>query len=124
MKKIVVNWTIIMLVLALTAASVWASFLNEPTPPNEEFSIINVSRRPTAGSVSTKAEAGNVTELNISATVVTRGWQGYYGNVSGTITLDDGLNNTMYSWALADPEGEVYASRNNSISEFNSIRST
>ena len=115
MKKTIANWTIIIVVLALTAASVLAAFQNVPTPPNQEFSILNVSRRPTAGVRSIQAEAGNVSELNISSTVVTRGWQGYYGNISGTITLDDALNNTMYSWDLADPEGEIYATRNNSV---------
>ena len=57
------------------------------------------------------AVAGNVTQLTVAGTTVTQTWQGYYGNVTGTITLDDASNNTMYDWALASPEGEIYASQ-------------
>ncbi|MDA3836419.1 MAG: hypothetical protein PF542_02240 [Nanoarchaeota archaeon] len=59
---------------------------------------------------STTAIAGNVTELTITGFSTTQAWQGYFGNVSGTIQLVDGADNVMYNWSLADPEGEVYAS--------------
>jgi hypothetical protein len=64
---------------------------------------------------STLAIAGNVTELTIDAFTITQAWQGYYGNVSGTIMLSDSADNVMYDWELANPEGEVYASENDSI---------
>ena len=56
------------------------------------------------------AQAGNVTSLNITSVRLTNRWQGYYGNVTGAITLDDGNNNTLYDWQLASPVGEIYAS--------------
>ncbi|MGD9276666.1 MAG: hypothetical protein PVJ67_05820 [Candidatus Pacearchaeota archaeon] len=56
------------------------------------------------------AFAGNVTEITITGYTTTQSWQGYYGNVSGTIQLADASDNVMYNWSLADPEGEVYAS--------------
>ncbi len=68
----------------------------------------------TAGSV--PAQAGNVTELNIYGYSTTQSWQGYFGNVSGTIQLADANDNVMYNWSLANPQGEVYASTNSSIS--------
>lgn len=55
------------------------------------------------------ASAGNLTQLNIESVTRTLRWQGYYGNVTGTITLDDANNNTFYDWALTSPSGEVYA---------------
>jgi hypothetical protein len=58
------------------------------------------------------AYAGNVTGLTISGYSVTQSWQGFYGNVSGVIHLTDASNNTFYNWTLASPEGEVYASVN------------
>lgn len=61
------------------------------------------------------AIAGNVTELSISGFSSTQSWQGYFGNVSGTIELADASDNVMYNWSLASPEGEIYASTNNSI---------
>ncbi len=61
------------------------------------------------------AIAGNVTQLSIDALAITKSWQGYYGNVSGTIGLWDGSNNTFYNWSMATAAGEVYASRSSSI---------
>jgi hypothetical protein len=51
-----------------------------------------------------------VTQLSITGNTVTQTWQAYYGNVSGTITLDNAQNHTIYDWDLASPEGEIYAS--------------
>ena len=59
---------------------------------------------------SNNALAGNVTELTISGFSTTQTWQGYFGNVSGTIQLADAADNVMYNWTLANPSGEVYAS--------------
>jgi hypothetical protein len=61
------------------------------------------------------AIAGNVTEINIEGFTTTQSWQGYFGNVSGTIQLADADDNQMYNWTLASPQGEVYASTSNSI---------
>ena len=61
------------------------------------------------------AMAGNVTELSISGFSATQSWQGYFGNVTGTIQLADAADNVMYNWSLASPKGEIYASTNNSI---------
>lgn len=62
------------------------------------------------------AEAGNVTEMVINSTSITKTWQGYYGNVTGKITLDDALNMTMYNWMDAIPQGEIYASNSSTLS--------
>ena len=64
----------------------------------------------TISGTAVQAQAGNVTALNINSTRLTSRWQGYYGNVTGAITLDDASNNTLYNWQLASPQGEVYAS--------------
>jgi hypothetical protein len=64
---------------------------------------------------SVDAEAGNVTELSIYGRTQTKSWQGFYGNVSGTIILEDAQGNRFYDWAAAEPQGEVYASVNQTI---------
>lgn len=58
------------------------------------------------------AYAGNVTSVDITGYTTTQSWQGFFGNVSGVIELTDINNNTMYNWTLASPQGEVYASTN------------
>ena len=72
------------------------------------------SRAPGANPDSLPAQAGNVTRIDIYGVSVTQSWQGYYGNVSGTIELADSDDKVLYNWSLASPEGEVYASRNGS----------
>lgn len=54
------------------------------------------------------AEGGYIAEFNLSVTQQTAKWQGYYGNITAGITLDD-ASSTMYSWTTATPAGEVYA---------------
>jgi hypothetical protein len=83
-----------------------------PTQPEGPtmLNIENTSRREPAAASTIEALAGNVTQLSIVGNTVTQTWQAYYGNVSGSITLDDALNNTIYNWAVASPQGEIYAS--------------
>lgn len=57
------------------------------------------------------AYAGNVTQLNVVGYSPTQTWQGYFGNVTGTIQLADNQDHVMYNWSLASPEGEIYASQ-------------
>ena len=63
----------------------------------------------------TLAEAGNITSLIILGRSQTQAWQGYYGNITGYLSLDDANNWTMYDWYLAEPQGEIIASRQSSI---------
>ena len=60
------------------------------------------------------AIAGNVTELTITANATTQSWQGYYGNVSGSVGLKDGSDNVLYNWSLNN-KGEIYASNASSV---------
>ena len=62
------------------------------------------------------AQAGNVTELSLTGIAVTRFWQGFYGNITGTIILSDATGNNFYDWGITNPTGQVYASRNDSVS--------
>ncbi len=70
---------------------------------------VSSGRREAAPATSAEAIAGNVTEFDISVVTVTQTWQGYYGNITGTITLDDSDGSTFFDWALASPEGEILA---------------
>jgi len=61
------------------------------------------------------AIAGNLTELVVTGFTSTQSWQGYYGNVSGTIQLADGSSNVFYNWSQANAEGEILASNTSSV---------
>ena len=80
-----------------------------PTGPTTDITITKSERLDTWGSKTTLAEAGNVSEFDTDSSSITRTWQGYFGNISGMIVLGDALNNTLYDWSLASPQGEIYA---------------
>lgn len=92
----------------------------EPQGPNTITNAGSGRFLNSSGSIRIDAEAGNVTALVIDQRRSTQAWQGYYGNVTGTITLDDGNNQTLYDWSLPNPTGEIYAS-NDSIVTWNKV---
>ncbi len=107
-RKHLDKWLILGLWLVLSASFVYAA--TTPEGPTT-LTVDSTSRRTAVASPTLEAVAGNVTQLTVAGITVTQTWQGYYGNVTGTVTLDDANNNTMYDWALASPEGEIYASQ-------------
>jgi hypothetical protein len=83
--------------------------LADPTNP-AGLDEVYTSRRGTSPAGEMLAQGGNLTEVNIDATTITDIWQGYYGQVTGTITLDNGDNDTFYDWSVATPSGEIFMS--------------
>jgi len=64
---------------------------------------------------SSAAQGGSFTTLVLNVTSQTSKWKAYVGNVTGKMTLDNSLNQTIYDWSLSIVQGEVYVSRNNSV---------
>ncbi len=110
-KRIVLSILIVLIVLFLSVNNFVLAI-----PGGAQLSEYRSERGIPRAPNSIPAIAGNVTELEISGTSITRSWQGYFGNVSGTITLDDANNHTLYNWSLASPEGEVYATNGTVVS--------
>ena len=103
-------------VVLLVAAIVAVVYVTaEPTGPNDIVEGPS-ERRATLDAFALDAEAGNVTELTIDALSITNYWQGYYGNISGSIVLANANNDTFYNWTIATPQGQIYAARNGTIS--------
>ncbi|PIN90991.1 hypothetical protein COU60_00020 [Candidatus Pacearchaeota archaeon CG10_big_fil_rev_8_21_14_0_10_34_76] len=84
-------------------------------PSGGNSSITGSERASSAPPGSVSAQAGNVTQLDISGYTITQAWQGYYGNVTGTLVLADSSNSLLYDWSIASPSGEIYASTNSSV---------
>jgi hypothetical protein len=84
-------------------------------PFGANITTINSTRAPADDPTTISAQAGNVTEMNIFGFTVTQTWQGYFGNVTGTLILGDSGNHSMYNWTTLNPKGEIYASTNSSI---------
>jgi len=108
--------TVAVFVAVLTAVLTATVIISAISPTGGSITPGTPERAPNDTAGSDNAFAGNVTELTITGYPTTQSWQGYYGNVSGAIQLADSGDNVLYNWSLADPEGEVYASTNSSIS--------
>jgi len=104
------------LILVLTAILTLAAVsvvLADPIGPNS-VDVRSTSKRTdfnTGSNQQVAAEKGNISNLYVNTTAQTTHWQGYYGDVGGTITLDNANNWTMYSWVgdIVSPTGTVLA---------------
>ncbi|MGV8150816.1 MAG: hypothetical protein ACP5NV_03760 [Candidatus Woesearchaeota archaeon] len=108
----------IFFIFAITLAFVSAL----PTGPSAPITPISSSRYSTSSAQTANAIAGNVTEINLNANAITQTWQGYFGNITGNILLGDASNNTFYNWALASPQGEIYATRTATVPVWANVR--
>ncbi len=78
---------------------------------------INTTRfGPTTPTTSINTAGSNVSEININSVISTTAWQGYYGNITSSTLLADKNQNVMFKWNASLSTGQVFASRNNSIS--------
>lgn len=102
----------VLIAIALMLAYVVYAGNEDPVGP-KAITKVKSERMDSWGPGQVWNEAGNVTELWINATGITHFWAGFFGNITGVITLDDALNWTMYDWMAAEPQGEVYASIHN-----------
>jgi hypothetical protein len=95
-----------LVVFAILAASVLAA---GQAPEGATKTETSSSRMDANVASSDGAVAGNVSGMTVTGYTVTQTWAGYYGNVTGTIKLDDAANKTLYDWTLTEPSGEIYA---------------
>jgi len=86
--------------------------LASAAPNGANYTQETTSRASASPPQSHSAIAGNVTELTVTGTSITQSWQGYYGNVTGTIWLADSSSNVFYNWSISSPQGEIYSSTN------------
>lgn len=109
--------TLVVLALAIATFAFAATLATaDPTPPLS-VNVQSSSSRDldNLATQAVDARGGNVTQLNIAALTITQSWQGYYGLISGEITLDDASSNTFYNWSVTTVAGEVFATRNATI---------
>ncbi len=104
---------LILLVLCLMTVSV-ALAATTPEGPGTFEQIRYTQRSPTSAD-QLNVTAGNITVVNVTGETVTQSWAGVVGNVTGTITLDDGNGETLYDWSVADPAGEIFATTASSV---------
>ena len=72
----------------------------------------------------TISPGGYVFTSNLNALQQNTRWKAYVGNVTGTLTLDDAQDNTLFQWSLTSVSGEVYATRASSNINWTGINCT
>jgi len=100
------------LLIGLITLISYSVFSAAPTGP-ESITNISTERRVnfTSSPFSISAGFGNITKMFVNVTKLTSFWSGFYGNISGRITLDDLNNFTFYDWASVNlsVKGNVFA---------------
>ncbi|MFH1916370.1 MAG: hypothetical protein ABIJ21_03840 [Nanoarchaeota archaeon] len=100
------GWGILALLMVL-ALSAWASAL----PSGVDF-IYNQTLNYTPQSAAELTTAGgSFTTMSLNITAQSLRWKAYVGNVTGIMTLNDAVNNTIYDWTPSIVTGEIFASR-------------
>ncbi|HLD87148.1 MAG TPA: hypothetical protein VJB12_03710 [Candidatus Nanoarchaeia archaeon] len=80
-----------------------------PSGPTIIF-IANETKQPSSAT-KINTTGGSITTVYLNATTQNNRWKAYVGNVTGTMTLDDGNDNTLFDWTLSEVNGEIYATR-------------
>lgn len=108
----------IVAIVLILAISMTASAKPDPQSPSTATFTDEDRYDPSAKNDS--AVGGNITNLEISGDILTSKWQGYYGNVSGTITLQDSDSNSMIDWDWTAAEGGIVLATTNSSPNWSS----
>jgi hypothetical protein len=104
-----------LVILFLLATSI--AYAVDPAGPG--ITQIRVDNGTTRPATSITTSGGTIATIVLNATTQNPHWKAYVGNVSGRLMLEDAQGYSIYEWNLTIPAGEVYVTRNNSISWVN-----
>lgn len=108
------NKALALIILLVLALSIPLNVLGQPSGVNI---ISNITEQPNETPASSLTTAGGTfTTLILNGTFQNPRWKAYVGNISGMMTLDNAAGYSIYDWNLTTINGEVYVSRNSSIS--------
>lgn len=113
--KVVRNKTLVSAIVLALALMTFAGYAIAD-PIGAPVDVIESTRADIGGDPGeVYAEAGNMTQLSLNASALSTYWTGFYGNISGNYTLENGDGYKMYEWGIGEGiNGEVYASRHSS----------
>lgn len=90
--------TVSKVIFSLTLAMLFSMAQILAAPSGASISVISSERTPSGDASNVSAIAGNITEIEIFVgSSGSQTWQGYYGNVSGGLSLGDASNNILYN---------------------------
>ncbi len=108
--------------LLLSILFLYTMFLSAaPVGPTSLDSVWNETMNSTSAAFF-NISGGYIAALNLSANVQNTHWKAFVGWVYGGFTLDDASGSTIYDWSGTFNTGRVYATRDSSTVEWNSIQ--
>lgn len=114
-RRVPAGTLFVAIILAALATTLFYSdwVVGEPTGATMQSNSTDYG--PTFNPASHTANRSTITTIALDVLQQDQFWKAYVGNVTGTFTLDDADNYTIYSWPSgAAVTGEVIASRNQS----------
>ena len=106
LKKIKLDIVLITFVILLAS-----SILVYAVPSGPTITFISNETKQTSAARMINTTGGSITTMMLNATTQNPRWKAYVGNVTGTLTLDDANDNTIFDWTLTNVIGEIYATR-------------
>ncbi len=101
------NSMLIMLIAFLLASAI----LTYAAPSGPIVTLVSNETKSAAPATKINTTGGSITIMKLNATTQNPRWKAYVGNVTGTLTLDDANDNSIFQWSLTRVTGEVYATR-------------
>ena len=92
----------------------------EPSAPTGISVVRNESPNPTVGGL-LNTSGGTIATVSLNVTTQNYRWKGYVGNITGTLALQDSSLSSLFSWDIVTTTGEIYATRNSSLPDWESI---
>ncbi len=108
--------SLILLAMILTVVS-----LAFAAPVGGQVTAGSSSRGSESSSQTVDITGGNVTSVAVSGNALTSRWAGFYGTVSGSLTLTDASAHKFYEWTVSDMNGAVVYAANDTISDWSSL---
>ncbi len=115
MKEGVIKRVTIVVIIALTL-SLFAIFSTTALPGGPSIRYVaNYSKDATTPTERTVDQKGTITDFVFNMSQQNLRWKAYVGNITGKLVLADANNNSIYDWDMSSFTGEVYTSRDSSI---------
>ena len=102
---------ILVILILLAAALVYAA-----VPSGPGISVGGIDNGTTRPATTVTTAGGTIATIVLNATTQNPHWKAYVGNVTGRMELADAQGYSIYEWNVTIPAGEVYVTRNGSIS--------
>jgi len=104
------------IVSLLVLMSITFAYFAIAVPGGPDLTYIGNTSSDTSTPANRTDAKGMIHTLTMSAILQDQNWKAYVGNVSGILTLDDSNGYTIYDWSTTTATGEIYMSRDSSVS--------